>query len=461
MNEFEPLGHSDNGEHRLPPNSIQAEQSVIGALLIDSEAYEKLGGRLNESDFYRADHRLLFKHILMMAAQNKPIDVLTVAEFLEQHGVLERAGGLSYIGSLAQFVPTTANISFYAGLVREKSILRKIIQISQEMAELAYNPAGKSAKEILDDAEAKVFKMAESDALGRQGFVHVSPLLAKVIDRVDELFRAEDQNEVVGIPTGFIDLDRMTSGLQAGDLVIVAARPSMGKTAFAVNIAENVAIDSGLPVAIFSMEMGGEQLAMRMIGSVGKVNQQDLRIGKVMDDDWAKITVALGKLHSAPIYIDETPGLNVLDIRTRARKVYKENAGLGLIVIDYLQLMGSTERRQNENRATEVSEITRALKGLARELKVPIITLSQLNRSLEKRDDKRPMMSDLRESGAIEQDADLILFIHREEYYSKDSKDKGKAEIIIGKHRNGPTGIIPLTFLGEYTRFENGIYGNY
>ena len=391
----------------------------------------------------------------MLVKAGKPVDVLTVAEYLDLHGVLDKAGGLPYLGSLAQAIPSTANIHFYAAVVREKSIMRKVIQISQEMADSAYNPSGKSSKEVLDDAENKVFKIAEADSLGKQGFIHVSPLLAKVIERVDQLYSQDNQKDITGLPTGFIDLDKQTSGLQPGELIIIAARPSMGKTAFAVNIAENVALDTGLPVAIFSMEMGGEQLAMRMIGSVGRINQQDLRCGKMLDEDWSKITVALGKLHAAPIFIDETPGLNVMDIRTRARRIYRENAGLGLIVIDYLQLMGSTERRQNDNRATEVAEITRALKSLARELRVPIITLSQLNRSLEKRDDKRPMMSDLRESGAIEQDADLILFIHREEYYTKDAMDKGKAEIIIGKHRNGPTGTIQMTFQGEYTRFEN------
>jgi replicative DNA helicase len=443
------------GEYRMPPHSIESEQSVLGGLLIDADAHDKLGGSIEEGDFYRADHRIIFRHIIMLVKAGKPVDVLTVAEYLDLHGALDKAGGLPYLGSLAQAIPSTANIHFYAAVVREKSIMRKVIQISQEMADSAYNPSGKSSKEVLDDAENKVFKIAEADSLGKQEFIHVSPLLAKVIERVDQLYSQDNQKDITGLPTGFIDLDKQTSGLQPGELIIIAARPSMGKTAFAVNIAENVALDTGLPVAIFSMEMGGEQLAMRMIGSVGRINQQDLRCGKMRDEDWSKITVALGKLHAAPIFIDETPGLNVMDIRTRARRIYRENAGLGLIVIDYLQLMGSTERRQNDNRATEVAEITRALKSLARELRVPIITLSQLNRSLEKRDDKRPMMSDLRESGAIEQDADLILFIHREEYYTKDAMDKGKAEIIIGKHRNGPTGTIQMTFQGEYTRFEN------
>lgn len=443
------------GEYRSPPQAIEAEQSVLGGLMIDNLACDKLGGMLEEGDFYTFCHRLIFKHIGILMLESKPIDVLTVAGILESHGLLEKVGGLGYLGDLAQNVASTANIHVYASMVREKSILRKIIQISQVMADSAYNPAGKSAKEILDLAESSVFRIAESDALGKQGFVHIEPLLGKVIDRVSDLYSADNQTAITGVPTGFVDLDQKTSGLQPGDLIIVAARPSMGKTAFAVNIAENIALESKLAVAIFSMEMGGEQLAMRMIGSVGKINQQALRGGKVRDEDWAKITVALGKLHDAPIYIDETPGLNVIEIRSRSRKLFRENGGLGLIVIDYLQLMSTVGRKQNENRATEIAEITRALKGLAKELKVPVITLSQLNRSLEQRQDKTPLMSDLRESGAIEQDADLILFIHREEYYSKDSHDKGKAMIIIGKHRNGPTGSIPMVFLNEHTRFES------
>lgn len=441
--------------YRTPPCALEAEQSVLGGLMIDPMAFHKLDGSLDEDDFYRADHRTIFRHIRRLMLDDSPIDVLTVAGVLESHHELDKCGGLAYLGQMANAVPSTANINFYARAVREKSLLRKIIQISREMADSAYNPAGKSAKEILDLAENKVFKIAEADALGKQGFVAISPLLAKVIERVDELFSEESQGEVTGVSTGFIELDRTTSGLQPGELIIVAARPSMGKTAFAVNIAENVAIQSKLPVAVFSMEMGGEQLAMRMIGSVGRINQASLRSGRIKDDDWSNITSALGKLHEARIFIDETPGLNVIDIRSRSRRVFMENGGLGLIIIDYLQLMGNTERRQNENRATEIAEITRALKGLAKELKVPVITLSQLNRSLEKRDDKRPMMSDLRESGAIEQDADLILFLHREEYYTKDERDKGRAELIIGKHRNGPTGSISLVFRGEYTRFES------
>lgn len=339
MSEFSSM--PPQGEYRMPPHSIESEQSVLGGLLIDADAHDKLGGSIEEGDFYRADHRIIFRHIIMLVKAGKPVDVLTVAEYLDLHGVLDKAGGLPYLGSLAQAIPSTANIHFYAAVVREKSIMRKVIQISQEMADSAYNPSGKSSKEVLDDAENKVFKIAEADSLGKQGFIHVSPLLAKVIERVDQLYSQDNQKDITGLPTGFIDLDKQTSGLQPGELIIIAARPSMGKTAFAVNIAENVALDTGLPVAIFSMEMGGEQLAMRMIGSVGRINQQDLRCGKMRDEDWNKITVALGKLHAAPIFIDETPGLNVMDIRTRARRIYRENAGLGLIVIDYLQLMGS------------------------------------------------------------------------------------------------------------------------
>jgi replicative DNA helicase len=442
-------------DYKAPPQSIEAEQSVLGGLMIDHLAYDKLSGMLSEGDFYTMAHRLIFKYISTLIIEGKPIDVLTVAGSLETHGALEKAGGLPYIGSLAQNVPSTANILIYASMVREKSILRQIIQVSQVMADSAYNPAGKSAKEILDIAEKTIFDLAKSDEFGRQGFVSISPLLVNVVERIETLYSSENHKETTGLATGFIELDKMTSGLHPGDLIVVAARPSMGKTAFAVNIAENVALDSKLPVAIFSMEMGGEQLAMRMIGSVGRLNQHTLRSGKLEDDDWPRMTHALGRLNDAPIFIDETPALNVIDIRSRSRQLFRENGGLGLIVIDYLQLMSTVSKRQNENRATEVGEITRALKGLAKDLKVPVIVLSQLNRSLEKRDDKKPLMSDLRESGAIEQDADLILFIHREEYYSKDSLDKGKAMIVVGKHRNGPTGDIPMVFINEHTRFES------
>jgi replicative DNA helicase len=385
----------------------------------------------------------------------KPVDVITVAESLESNAELDKAGGLSYLGSLAQNVPSAANIRRYAEIVRERAVMRKLAEVGTEIATSAYNPGGRDAGQLLDEAESRVFEIAEAGERGRQGFVAIPPLLTQVVERIETLYSRENASDVTGIATGFTDLDSMTSGLQPGDLVIVAGRPSMGKTAFSVNIAEHVALEVNKPVAIFSMEMGGTQLAMRMIGSVGRLNQHTLRTGKLEDDDWSRMTHALGRLNDAPIFIDETAALNSLELRSRARRLHRQNDGLGLIVIDYIQLMSSVSTKGGENRATEISEISRSLKSLAKELHVPVIALSQLNRSLEQRPNKRPIMSDLRESGAIEQDADLILFIYRDEVYNPDSPDKGKAEIIIAKQRNGPIGKIELTFRGEYTRFEN------
>jgi replicative DNA helicase len=337
--------------------------------------------------------------------------------------------------------------------VRERGVMRKLVEVGTEIADSAYNPAGRSASELLDQAEGKVFDIAEAGARTQQGFLEIKPLLTEVVERIDELFSRDNQSDVTGIPTGFADLDQKTAGLQPGDLIIVAGRPSMGKTAFSINMGENIAIESGLPVAIFSMEMGGAQLVMRMLGSIGRLDQHKIRTGRLQDDDWQKLTYAVGKLNDAPIFIDETPALNVLELRARARRLHRQCGKLGLIIIDYIQLMSSVS--SGENRATEISEISRSLKGLAKELQVPLVALSQLNRSLEQRPNKRPVMSDLRESGAIEQDADVILFIYRDEVYNPDSQDKGSAEIIIGKQRNGPIGTVRLTFLGEHTRFEN------
>jgi replicative DNA helicase len=339
--------------------------------------------------------------------------------------------------------------------------MRKLAEVGSDIASSAYNPTGRDAAQLLDEAESKVFEIAEAGSKGKQGFISMPPLLTQVVERIETLYARDNTSDVTGTATGFTDLDRKTSGLHPGDLVIVAGRPSMGKTALAINIAENVALDSKLPVAIFSMEMGAAQLVMRMIGSVGKLNQQDLRTGKLQDDDWGRLTQALGKLNDAPIHIDESAALSSLDLRARSRRLHRQNNGLGLIVVDYLQLMSSNVGKASENRATEISEISRSLKALAKELQVPVIALSQLNRSLEQRTDKRPVMSDLRESGAIEQDADLILFIYRDEVYNSDSPSQGKAEIIIGKQRNGPIGKVELAFRGEYTRFDNLAPGSY
>lgn len=440
---------------KLPPHSVEAEQSVLGGILLDSTAWDKITDILQESDFYRYEHRVIFHHIWQLTDHAKPVDVLTVAESLESNAELDKAGGLAYLGSLAQNVPSAANIRRYAEIVRERAIMRKLAEVGSEIATNAYNPGGRDAGQLLDEAESRVFEISEAGERGRQGFVAIPALLTQVVDRIETLYSRDSDSDVTGIATGFTDLDSMTSGLQPGDLVIVAGRPSMGKTAFSINIAEHVALEVTKPVAIFSMEMGGTQLAMRMIGSVGRLNQHTLRTGKLEDDDWSRMTHALGRLNDAPIFIDETAALNSLELRSRARRLHRQNDGLGLIVIDYIQLMSSPSGKNSENRATEISEISRSLKSLAKELQVPVIALSQLNRSLEQRPNKRPIMSDLRESGAIEQDADLILFIYRDEVYNPDSPDKGKAEIIIAKQRNGPIGKVELTFRGEYTRFEN------
>ncbi|MEW5904566.1 MAG: replicative DNA helicase [Pseudomonadota bacterium] len=439
---------------KLPPHSVEAEQSVLGGILLDTSAWDKVTDLLSETDFYRAEHRTIWRHIGRLNEQAKPVDVITLAESLESAGELDKAGGMAYLGSLANNVPSAANIRRYAEIVRERAVMRKLVEVGNDIAASAYSPGGRDAGQLLDEAESRVMQISEEGERGKKGFIPIPPLLTEVVERIESLYGREDASEVTGTATGFADLDRMTSGLQPGDLIIVAGRPSMGKTAFSINIAENVALE-GKPVAIFSMEMGGAQLAMRMIGSVGRLNQHNLRTGRLEDDDWSRMTHALGLLNDAPIFIDETPGLNALELRSRARRLHRQNDGLGLVVIDYLQLMSSPAGKASENRATEISEISRSLKSLAKELHVPVIALSQLNRSLEQRPNKRPVMSDLRESGAIEQDADLILFIYRDQVYNPDSPDKGMAEIIIGKQRNGPIGTVNLTFRGEFTRFEN------
>ena len=443
---------------KLPPHSLEAEQSVLGGLLLDNAAWDRIVDILKESDIYREDHRLIFRHIGQLVSAGKPADVITVFESLQSVHKAADIGGVGYLNSLAQNVPSAANIRRYAELVRDRGILRKLIGIADEISSSAFNTKGKPINELLDEAEAKIFSIAEEGSRGTKGFADIQSLMTGVVERIDELYSREGDNEVTGVPTGFADLDKMTSGLQEGDLIIVAGRPSMGKTAFALNMAENVAVDSHLPVAIFSMEMSGTQLATRMIGSIGRLDQSRLRTAKLKDDDWARLTHAVSKLNEAPIHIDETPALNSLELKARARRLHRQYGKLGLIVVDYLQLMSAI--RVGENRATEISEVSRSLKALAKELKVPVVALSQLNRSLEQRPNKRPVMSDLRESGAIEQDADVILFIYRDEVYNPDSPDKGKAEIIIGKQRNGPIGMVPLTFMGQYTRFENFASGS-
>ncbi len=440
---------------KLPPHSIEAEQSVLGSLLLENEALDKVADILKVTDFYQHDHKLIYQHIHKLLENNKPADIVTVAESLEAAAELTGVGGIAYLGALAQNTPTAANIRRYAEIVREYAVMRQLVEAGSSIADSAYNRNGRNAEELLDQAEAKIFKIAESNKNSAEGFQGMNTLLPKVAERIDELFSRDNPSDVTGIPTGFTDLDSMTSGLHGGDLIIVAGRPSMGKTAFSINIAENIALDTGLPVAVFSMEMGATQLATRMIGSVGRLDQHKMRTGRLEDEDWERLTTALGKLNDAPIYIDEGSALSSFDVRARARRLHRQAGKLGLIVVDYLQLMSGSSAKQSENRATEISEISRSLKGLAKELDVPVIALSQLNRSVESRNDKRPMMSDLRESGAIEQDADVILFIYRDEVYNPDSPDKGTAEIIIGKQRNGPIGRVRLTFIGAHTRFEN------
>lgn len=438
---------------RLPPHSIEAEQSVLGGLLLDNSAFDRIGDVFSDADFYRDDHRRIFRHIVKLLQSGKPADVITVDESIKSSEDRDLTGGLAYLGALAQATPSAHNIRRYAEIVRERAVMRRLVEVGTEIADSALNPLGKDVGQMLDEAESKVLQIAEAGARGRQGFVDIQPLLTQVMERIDMLYHRENQSNVTGVPTGYHDLDDRTSGFQEGDLIIVAGRPSMGKTAFALNIAEHVAVENRLPVAVFSMEMAGTQLAMRLLGSVGRLDQHKLRTGRLTDEDWNRLANAVGKLNDTPIHIDETPALNALELRARSRRLHRQYGKLGLIVVDYLQLMQSSV--QGENRATEISEISRSLKALAKELKVPVVALSQLNRGLEQRPNKRPIMSDLRESGAIEQDADLILFIYRDEVYNEGTADKGIAEIIIGKQRNGPIGTVRLTFLGEYTRFEN------
>ncbi len=438
---------------RIPPHSIEAESSVLGGLLLDNGAWDRVGDALTDGDFYRYEHRLVYAAIGSLINASKPADVITVYEQLQSLGKAEEIGGLAYLNSLAQYVPSAGNIRRYAEIVRERSILRKLVTASDEIATNAFNPKGRPVAAILDESEQKIFNIGEEGSRMKQGFQSMDTLVVSLLDRVQEM--ADNPNDVTGVPTGFYDLDRMTAGFQAGDLIVLAARPSMGKTALAINIAEHVALNEGLPVAVFSMEMGAAQLAVRIVGSIGRIDQGHLRTGKLTDDEWPRLTEAIEKLRTISLHIDESAGLTSSELRASARRLSRQCGKLGLIVVDYLQLMsGSTN--DGENRATELGEISRGLKMLAKELQCPVIALSQLNRSVETRPDKRPMMSDLRESGAIEQDADIIMFIYRDEYYTKDAcKEPGVAEVIIAKQRNGPTGTVKLAFLKHITKFES------
>ena len=436
---------------RVPPHSIEAEQSVLGGLMLDNEAWLQVVERVGEQDFYRRDHQLIFRAIEALAHDGKPYDVVTIAEWLENNDLLDEGGGLAYLAALAENTPTAANVAAYAGIVRERSVLRQLIRAGTDIAGSGFNTEGRNSEDLLDHAERTIFEIADQESRGRSGSRIIKELLVDALDRIDALFQSD--NPITGVATGFSDFDQLTSGLQNSDLVIVAGRPSMGKTAFAVNIAEHAAIKDELPVVLFSMEMPGEQVAMRMMSSLGRIDQHKVRTGRLDDDDWPRLTSAVGMLSEVKLLIDDTPALTPSEIRARCRRIKREHGGLGLVIVDYLQLMHVPGTK--ENRATEISEISRSLKALAKELSVPVMALSQLNRSLETRPNKRPVMSDLRESGAIEQDADVIVFIYRDEVYDEDSPDKGIAEIIVAKQRNGPIGHIRLAFLGQYTRFEN------
>ncbi len=441
---------------KVPPHSLEAEQSVIGGLMLDNRAWDEIADIINEQDFYRHDHALILRSINALAENEQPYDVVTVSEWLGARGELDSIGGLAYLSILANDTPTAVNIKAYANIVREYSILRSLIQVGNEISASAYNADGKPSKELVDEAERKVFLIAEQGAGNRQGFEAINELLGRAVKRVEEMYRSD--TTLTGIATGFTNFDDKTSGLQKSDLIIIAGRPSMGKTSFAMNLAENAALHNENSVAVFSMGMPGEQLALRMMSSLGRIDSHSLRTGKLDDHDWPRLISSVNMLSKAKLFIDDTAALTPTELRARTRRLKREH-GLDLVIVDYLQLMqvgGSTE-----NRATEISEISRSLKALAKELQVPIVALSQLNRSVEQRPDKRPVMSDLRESGSIEQDADVILFIYRDEVYNPESADKGTAEIIIRKQRNGPIGTVRLSFLGQYTRFENLAHDDY
>lgn len=438
---------------RVPPHSIEAEQSVLGALMLDNRGWDKIADRISSKDFYRNDHRLIFESIARLSEQSKPVDVLTICESLKLDNKLKDAGGESYLFELAKNTLSAANITGYADIVRDRSILRQLIAVGTDITDSALNPEGKDIKLLLDSAEQQVFNIAEQDARGT-GPIDINTLLAKTTEKIDMLYHSD--NPITGTPSGFTDFDQMTSGLQAGDLVIVAGRPSMGKTMLGINMAENVALETKRPVLIFSMEMPADSIVMRMISSLGLIDQHKVRTGKLSDDDWPRVTSTIEMLSNTKIFVDDTPALTPGEVRARARRLAREQGDLALIVVDYLQLMQSPNKQ--ENRSTELSEISRSIKTLAKELNVPVIALSQLNRGLEQRNDKRPVMSDLRESGAIEQDADLIVFIYRDVVYNPETAEKNKAEIIIAKQRNGPIGRLSLTFRGQYTRFDNYAY---
>ena len=438
---------------KMPPHSFEAEQSVLGGLMLNNEAWDRVAERVAEHDFYSRPHRLIFAGMTRLSAQGLPIDLITLQEELERHEQLEAAGGFAYLVEIAKNTPSAANISAYAEIVRERAVVREMISVANDIAESGFDPQGRNAADLLDEAESKVFKIAESRSSASDGPQSLKVVLEKTVDKIEELFR-KPHNGVTGVSSGYSDLDKMTSGFQASDLIIVAARPSMGKTTFAMNLVEHAALTQDKPAVIFSLEMPSEQIIMRMLASLGRIEQTRVRTGQLDDDDWGRLSSTMGMLlEKGKMYIDDASGLTPTELRSRTRRIAREHGGISLVMIDYLQLMRVPSL--SENRTLEIAEISRSLKALAKELQVPVIALSQLNRSLEQRADKRPVNSDLRESGSIEQDADLIMFIYRDEVYHDDSPDKGVAEIIIGKQRNGPIGRVRLTFQGQYSRFDN------
>ena len=442
---------------KVPPHSIEAEQAVLGGLMLDNNAWERVSDAVSDGDFYRHDHRLIFRAVVTLAERNSPFDVVTLSEQLDKEGHLSQVGGLAYLGELAKNTPSVANIKAYAQIIRERATLRQLIGISNDIADMAYAPQGKSAVEVLDEAERQIFQIAEARPKAG-GPVGINEILVKTIDRIDGLFNTNQG--LTGISTGFTDLDGMTSGLQPADLVIVAGRPSMGKTTFAMNLVENAVLRSDKVILVFSLEMPSDSIVMRMLSSLGRIDQTKVRSGKLDDDDWPRLTSAVNLLNERKLFIDDTAGISPTEMRARARRLAREHGDIGMIMVDYLQLMripGSS----GDNRTNEISEISRSLKALAKEFNCPVIALSQLNRSLEQRPNKRPVNSDLRESGAIEQDADIIMFVYRDEVYHPETEYKGVAEIIIGKQRNGPIGTCRLAFIGKYTRFDNLAPGLY
>ncbi len=435
---------------KVPPHSIEGEQAVLGGLLLSPRAWDQVADVVTEADFYREDHRLVFRAIHELNDRGKPCDAVTVTEWFEAHGKADQVDGGSYINQLTSSTPSAANVKAYAEIVREKSVLRQLIDVGTEITSGVFASDGRDSQELLEAAERRVFAIAEQGMRAGSDFVTVQETIKDAIEKIQELH--EFEGEITGTPTGFKDFDKLTAGLQPSDLVIVAGRPAMGKTTLAMNIAEHAAIKHDVPVAIFSMEMSSLQLVMRLFSSLGQIDQTKLRTGNLDDLDWPKLTSAMNLLHKSRIFIDETPSLSPSELRARARRLKREH-DIGLIVVDYIQLMSVPGTK--ENRATEIAEISRSLKAIAKELHVPVVALSQLNRALEQRPNKRPIMADLRESGSIEQDADLIIFIYRDEVYNEDTPEKGKAEIIIGKHRNGPTDTVVLTFQGQWLRFVN------